>query len=37
MGSFTYLMWWIFKKKLNENKDIDRLSVQVSEFVLIGA
>jgi hypothetical protein len=37
MGSFTYFMWWILKKKLNENKDIDILSVQVSEFVMIGA
>jgi hypothetical protein len=35
-GSFTYLMWWIFKKKkINQDMNSDRLSVAVVEFVII--
>ena len=28
-------MWRIFKNKMNQNKDIDRLSVGVAEFVMM--
>jgi deoxyribodipyrimidine photolyase-like uncharacterized protein len=34
---FAYLMWQILKKKMNQDRDTDRLSVGVAEFVIIGA
>jgi hypothetical protein len=37
MGRFSYLMWRIFLKKLNENRNIDRLNIRVAGFVMIGA
>jgi hypothetical protein len=35
IASFAYLMWRILKKKLNQNKDADILSVGVAEFIMM--
>jgi len=35
-GTFAYLRWRIFKKKLNQNIDADKLCGVVAEFVVGG-
>ena len=37
MDSFAYLIWKILKKKLIYNRDFDRQSVRVVEFVMMRA
>jgi hypothetical protein len=34
-SNFVYLMWRIFKEKLNQHRDADRLIVKVARFVMI--
>jgi len=36
MGRFAFLKWWIlYIKKKNHDRDIDKLNVRVTEFIMM--